>query len=601
MPTPTPTTPQINQPGQVPRNPASGGLSDGVFQSSPGITSRSRFLVNDYTNDNPAYWSMFMPGQDGRGSGDGPLPAVWPAAGSLLRVPKCVYLTSCPPAHLWGANFVLMTEWSPNGYFGHYNDATARDTRTYAPGYAPPTSVPLGSLAFDGLTGTYSYIGWTIDPQFDPREIGRRKWQKYATIPNPIVAEHLRLVAEFQIAKSTLEARYPDQVFVQVCDFFPLDPVTAIAPWDERMPKVLDVYTPSATNPNTPGMFANGPIWMLGPDRVVFDVVSRTYSTPFFGTNFLHIYCGFQAIQGQLIEGETFEEGPGLSVPDISDLVLRGSFDSNTGYSLNTDPSFAGVMTSWVMTDHDMYQTGTNGTLVVNSIQNYITTAYSLMTQSTLLDPGGPNERLEPEGKLDMLLLGWRNFAGYRVSLHEYDLTWSFGPPVTRFKGATTTSLYPCYSLNYDDQDWVEGYAFNYADRVSQYGSGAPWHDLCFPGANGEGYPGAAGTGGDDATGGTGPGGSFNTEADYNMSTRYPGTDQYEGPGGYNSVLKAQYDLFVAAMTNASPGCVAVWNQMIREKSLDTLGFQYDGGSSLVDSAYIIAYVEDYYGLTPPG
>ena len=168
------------------------------------------------------------------------------------------------------------------------------------------------------------------------------------------------------------------------------------------------------------------------------------------------------------------------------------------------------------------------------------------MVQSTVQNAGMDDERTVPQGKLDMLKVGWRNFAGYRVSLHEYDLTWDFGAPVTRFKsGAGITSRFPCYSLNYEDQDWVEQYAFNYATRVSQYGDGAPWHDQCYPGADGPGYPGNMGTSGPDATGNQGTpggtdggGGTFNPGGDYNTSTRYPGTDQYEVPGGFNDVLK---------------------------------------------------------------
>ena len=53
-------------------------------------------------------------------------------------------------------------------------------------------------------------------------------------------------------------------------------------------------------------------------------------------------------------------------------------------------------------------------------------------------------------------------------------------------------------------------------------------------------------------------------------------------------------------MTDAGPKCAAMWQGFITDYELDTLGFQYDGGSSTVTAESIIAYVEDYYGLTPP-
>src|ERR1019366_6617205 len=145
-----------NQPFTVPRMP---------FNATNPPMSRSDIMG---TGVNPAPFTMFMPGQSLGSPTE--YPTAWPEAGTMLRVPKCVFLTSNPPAHLWGKNFTLMSKWSPYGYFGHWYDMHVRDTR-----YEAATVGSEGSEIFGGFTGNYGYIGWTIDPQYSSTNDGRRK------------------------------------------------------------------------------------------------------------------------------------------------------------------------------------------------------------------------------------------------------------------------------------------------------------------------------------------------------------------------------------------------------------------------------------------
>jgi hypothetical protein len=476
-----------------------------------------------------------MPGQS-QGSKD-EKPEVWPAAGTPLRVPKCVFLTSCPPAHLWGKNFTLMSKWAPFGYFGHYFDAVARDIRVTP----TATMVPNGSELFDGFSGNYSYIGWTIDPQYPLTNDGRRKWNKCSVVLNLIYNEHLRLVNEFQIAKAYLETRYPNQVFVQICEFFPNSPVTAIAPNDELMPKVLDVYSDAGIAANAPKHKANGPVWLLGPDTIDFDPTSRQFTTDFFGTNFLHIYCGYQATGG----------GDG----SVVDLLGRFHWsDIKFGYKLDT--TFGPGFDQWI---------------VLPNFEGYEGDSYGIALNRLKGDMGSGDPTLVPSGKFDNLLLGYRNFAGYHTSLHEYDLDFNFGAPAQFLSGMGIGTIWPRGDVVYGDQDWVEQVIIlGYDEREAIYGSGAPYFDEDFPGV--------------DFDGGV-----------YNHFIRYPGTDEYVNT--WIPELQTQWSTLKTAMLDLGPKTVSLWDDLFTRYNLADFGFSYDGGSSVVDADYIIKYVQTYYGL----
>lgn len=497
-----------------------GGRTSGLFSTRP-------FLHGDE-------WIMFMPGQSSGFTKE--KPSVMPAPGSLPRVPKTVFLTSCPPAHLWGANFTLVTKWTPFGYFGHWNDAMARDTR-----YTTPTINPYGSLVFDGFTGQYSYMGWSIDPQYPLAWEGRRMFKKHAVVPNLIVTEHYRLVAEFQAAKAILEAKYPNQVFVQVCEFFPNDPVTTIAPEDELSPKVLDVYTPEGRAHNAPKASASGPIWLLGPDK-------DAGPEDFFGSNFLHIYCGYQS------------DGPDATpTPTVEDLRGRFNWPGNLGYKLDTSFNFG--FDQWIAQNpaDPFAPDGYEGVNVLFT-ENY------LKAQMT-----GEHHGIIPTGdKLTNLQHAHDGFRGYKTVLHEYDLPWSFGGEPDFTPQGTTG---PCGPATYYDQDWVEqtiiiGYLIREA-----LAAGDP--DQCF------------GTGGGGLTG----------DGNYNLFEAYPSTLSYTET--LVPQLRSQWSYLKTTILDLAPKTVQIWNDLFAYYGLADLGFEYGGGSSTVTSASIVAYVESHYGLTP--
>ena len=204
----------------------------------------------------------------------------------------------------------------------------ARDTRAGArlPALASG-AVGAGSLLFDGFVGGYEYIGWTIDPQYNTREEHRRGWRKYATVHNVIVDEHTRLIAAFRDAKTYLEAKYPDKVFVEITGFFPDRPRhrdRPSRPADAQGPRRLHLGRGRGQHADPP---RERPDLDARPQLRQLRHGPRWY-TPCFGTNFLHIYCGYQADQGFLPPGQSFTTYRDQQYPDISDLT-----DSRVNFS----------------------------------------------------------------------------------------------------------------------------------------------------------------------------------------------------------------------------------------------------------------------------
>lgn len=536
----------------------------GMYPKFPGISSfvrRSDFL--DTTR--APYWSMFMPGQSMGRPYPPEVPSTWPPTGAPLRVPKVLFLTSCPPAHLYTNNFTLISKWSKfaRGYLGHHDDAVARDTRFWSPAYAPATVNPYGSLVFDGFVGGYDYIGWTCDPQNLPREEGRRLIRKYATIPNPIVTEHLRLVAEFAIAKSTLESRYPGRVFVQICEFFPSAPSLGIAPNDEMLPRVLDVYTPAGIEANTPKHFANGPTWMLGPDFYNFNLTTHQNEMNFFGTDFAHIYCGYQSSDNVINDDGFLFRG----APDITDLITRYNWDDGLfGYKLDTS-FFAGYDQFLVNLDptdstyNDGYEYGAYDKAVewLNTVMN---------NTSTLTI--GPLTRTLLKGKLDLLKLGFPNFASYATELHQYDMTFPFPGSPPNFRTGVG-SLYPRGDTIYEDQDWVED------EIVGSYDTRRDTD----PNLLGDRYY---------------PGADYDSGV-YNFYNRYPATDQYINT--WTPQLHNQFNWLKQVLNDLGPKTSDIWDQLIEENHLDDFGFTRPetSGSSTITADYIIAWAEARWNL----
>ncbi len=505
----------MNQPFDIPRGP------DGKQ-----LLSRSEIMGTN-GNDSPP-WTMFMPGQSSGSNNE--LPAVWPAAGSLLRVPKCVFLTSVPPAHLCGKNFTLMSKGGPYGYFGHYFDAVARDIRVTP----SPTVNPYGSLVFQGFTGTYTYIGWTIDPQYPPAMDKRRQFNKCSVIPNAIYSEHLRLVGEFQSAKAILEAKYPNEVFVQICEFFPSTPAVTVAPQDELMPLVFDVYTPEGIAANAPLHGANGPAWLLGPDHD---------ATNFFGTNFLHLYCGYQ------------DDGGNSSPKSAFDAVNRWHWWSNNfGYKL--DVNFGLGHDQWIEDPGipDGYESFTYGF----ATQHMDKTLGSNSPEAATVSASTP---------LDFLRNGYSKFAGYKVALYTYDAPWDF--PLPKFN-TDTGAYFPCHVLDYGDQDWVEQTFFDYPD-ISEIFAGNP--EICLE---------------------TGAGG-LDGDGNYNVFMRYPTSLEYKQT--FLPALDEQFTLLTTALQNLGPKTAQIWNYLIDTHSLGDVGIGYAGGSSQLTADSIVALVEEHYGL----
>lgn len=514
-----------NQPHQTPVRQA-GGLT----------FSRSAILG---TGPGKPPWTMFMPGQS-KGSKD-EYPTDWPKEGKLLRVPKCVFLTSCPPIHLWGKNFTLMSKWMPFGYLGHWHDAPVRDIR-----YKDAIANPYGTLIFGGFTGTYDYLGWTIDPRYadtHPEWDGRRKFHKCEVVQNAIYYEHYRLIAAFDAAKKTLESRYPGEVFVEVTEFFPRDPKMTKAPRDELDPLVFDIYTESGYAANAPKHGTDGPVWLLGPDN-------GQYPMEFLGTNFLHIYAGYQT------------EG-GSSDPRNADDIFSRYHYPNRVFGYKLDRNFGPGYTEWKEV-----------TAVPSGYLDWAEDA----TFNTVKSDMGKSLSYEDAlngvvgGKLDKLRLGWPNFAGYRVALHEYDRPFIF--PGAHFLPEQKTEMPPKTSGTYGDADWVEQtviIAYSTRKRIYEE-SHDPYGDQYFPGPEG-----------------------LLGDGVYNLFVRYPGTDIYVDI--FVPMLNAQHDLLKKALESLGPGTKRIWERLNNLYGLEKLGIAYNGGSSTLTADSIVQMVEEHYGL----
>lgn len=567
----------LNRPFTTPRFPGDAGVDFRGQLWQPFPITRSSFI--DPSKGQP-FWTMFMPGQSYGMPYSTELPNTWPPAGAPLRVPKVVFLTSVPPAHLWTRKFVLVTKWArqARGYLPHWDDAEVRDTRIWSPDYRPAVKYPYGTLVFPAFYGGYEYIGWTCDPQYDKREEGRRMIRRYTEIKNPIVDEHLRLVGEFREAKEYLEAKYPGEIFVQVCEFFPSEPLTGIAPSDELMPKVLDVYTEQGRATNTPQHFANGPTWMLGPNVCFYDQVLDRPCLNFFGTDFLHIYCGYQSSDGA-IGRDGFSP---RYKPNLHDLITRYHWD-DTQFGYRLDDQFGYGYDSFLVS---MKPPGTYSDGYENeSYEACKARMDALMNASKTYDVGGGKSRTVPQGKLSMLRVGFPTFSGYRVRLHEYDLTFKPEGGLPHFRPGTGPCKFPRGDTVYEDQDWVEqAIVMQYQQRQDEDPN--TYGDSYYPGAHYDGY--GTGSGG-------GPPSEGGEHGGYNFFERYPGTDMYEKT--WTPRLQNQHTWMVQVLNGLGPKAAQIWQDLIEENRLDRLNFEYAGGSSAVTSGSIVRTVEQHFGV----
>jgi hypothetical protein len=543
-----------NQVGQQPRIPDSDYEGNKVgFQPSGNLFKSGE------------QWSLFMPGQSGGVKGvDNP--TVWPSPGTLLRVPKCVFLTSVPPAHLWGEQFTLMTKWQPYGYFGHWFDSEARDVR-----FTPPSSVIEGSELFDGQTGTFAYLGWAVDPQYNTDLDGPRKWEKVGSITNASFEEHNRLQEVFAEVKEILEAQYPNQIYIYITQFFPSNPVRAIGPNDENEPLVLDVVSQEGIAANTPPDFCNGPLWILGPDQVddrsQFQVPpSPKFEANFFGTNFLHIYAGYQCL-APLLAGDN--AGPN----DLSGMINRLFFANTTTMG---NPLDGGVVaringySPWKAATEDPLD-GYEGTASYDFMLNYVESK-GFAAESV----DNPVRNL-PIGKGAKLQSVYNNFAGYSCALFQYDATYggnyaglstASGSQVS--DGATGTPPY-VGPTNYSVQSWVENYRFNIGQVMADIQNDAALGLLTYSDYHFE------------------PGNGL-----YNYYTRYPSTEQM---AVFTNYLQQQYTLMTTALNGLGPKTAEMWATMIDTYDLADYGFSNPGGSSLLTVEYLVDYIKSHYGL----
>lgn len=533
----------LNQPGEAP-----------VLPRTPNrMVRKNPFMTGEE-------WCMFMPGQS---SGVKPthsdtnpaddLPNVWKPPGSLLRVPKCVFLTSVPPAHLWGDHFTLMTKWVAYGYFGHWNDSVARDVRTTA-----ASSAAFGSLVFDGFVGTFSYIGWTIDPHYDPSMDAPRKWSKIGNIPNVSFAEHNRLMAVYTEVKETLETMYPGQIFIYIPEFFPKNPVRAFGPNDENMPLILDIVSPDGIAANTPKNWANGPLWILGPDAIEdvsqFQVPpSAKFQADFFGTNFLHIYAGYQCADGQ---AGHFGSRSG---PDINDVTGRRFWNNVTSFG---DPLDKGIEASLI--GYTSWEAATSAPLDGYEGQSF-TDMLNFMDDIGFRTEGvdGP-VRTIPVGKGALLKAAFNNFAGYKCALFEYDGSYSGSyTGIEPGQGNSDKTIYHGIT-NFKVQDWVEDFRFNIEQVIIDTPN--PYGDIHYE-----------------------PG-----DPDYNVYIRYPSTPQMKV---FTDFADLQYATMLNTLNDLGPKTVEMWSTMISTHNLGDYGFEYVGGSSMLTVEYLLDYIQRHFGF----
>src|SRR5262249_10741289 len=133
--------------------------------------------------------------------------------------------------------------------------------------------------------------------------------------------------------------------------------------------------------------------------------------------------------------------------------------------------------------------------------------------------------------------------------------------------------------VRYEAQDWVEQSIFiNYQGRVDADGGGTapPYGDRYYPG---QFY--------DQPDGGG-----------YNHFVRYPGTDMYVN--NWVPQLANQWKWLKVGMNNAGPKAVTIWQKLIEDNNLGDYGFEYNKGSTQMDSDAIIAYAEGYWNLKSP-
>lgn len=556
----------INRPGMPPRysypvRPQQPGKDFGDNTEFPVPTyAQFPMRVSDFLQQQKAV-TMFAPPQTfGDPFGNDP-PTEWPAPGTPIKVPKCVYLSSVPPCHLWGDNFTLMTRWTFPGYFPHYDDP-----EPHLPSEPPAPSLPYGALTFPGFIGTYEFY-WTIDPQIEATKLIPRWWTKYNKVHNPIVDEHNRLIAEFQAAKEYLEATYPNDVFVHISNFFPDPPDTAIAPNDEKKPKVLDVYTEAQVSPDDK---INGPLWMLGPNAYHYKEQDNqgndVFKTDFFGTDFLHIYAGYPTYRGNFNSSGWVDNFFSLNSANErqKQMIQEGIWATTIGYPL--DKTFGFAFDQWKFF-HDIGY-GYEGT----GYQQLIDVYDRLLNKTQSV---GDHDL--PQGKLAVLKTGIANFSGHTVLLHEYDLSFDVGTKPD-FRKDSRATKFPRHDIIYTDQDWIEqNIVLSYQQRQDED-----------PNPDGDHYyPGLHYNGGPDEQAVVG--------SLFNYFERFPSTGQYRTV--YTPELQFQWSTFNTVMNGLGPGAIKVWNQLIEDHELGPLGYQYQDHSSVIDVNYIVQAVINHYGL----
>ena len=331
--------------------------------------------------------------------------------------------------------------------------------------------------------------------------------------------------AVFQEANEILEST---GYYVQICEFFPSEPRFAHPPYDEFKPWVLDLFSDEGLEANTPRHFANGPLWILGPD---------SYPAEFFGTHFTHIFCGYQATDGILLP-DTFFRARGA--PDHSDLIKRVHWKNQFGYNFEAANLLAQV--PWEVLEDDGY-------LETEWITNYIRRLMNQVTDDT------------PAGKFAMFSPSHPQFASYKTHLHNYDPAWNF-PGKPSFNQHLKPGAFPPYVTRYDEQDWVEqviilGCGQRRDNDENPFGDR---HYMC---------------GSPDA---------------YNFTVRYPSEEQYRDQ--YLPWLHGEYDGFKEAILSLTPKTREIWETLIAENNLNDYGIKYAGGSSEVTVDYIVDLVD---------
>ena len=267
---------------------------------------------------------------------------------------------------------------------------------------------------------------------------------------------------------------------------------------------------------------------------------------------------GIRASDGWLLPGDDGGFLGGDSA-DISNLALRWHWPHNSTFGYPLGASTVWDYFHWFIDPADGYQ----GQSYADTL-TYLDKAMNLQ-----IDMG---DYLMSVGRLAKLRVGWRNFSGYHVALLQYDLPFDFSAS-PGFQGGGQCK-WPRGDIVYEEQDWVEGeIVMSYAQREAMQ-AGDP--DYYFPGAD------------------------YDIANGYNAFQRYPPLDWYTDPGGWNDQLGLQWTRMRDAILGLGPQSVRLWNAIIEANGLADLGFEYVAGSSTLNAGSIVAYVEDYFGLTPP-